>query len=282
MCPSPPGMSPLLPHPSAYSRRRQSSQQSVIASGRLQLILLEEFHQPPLPKLLRGSLVTSQIPPRTRLQSQTLQAWDTRVRLSGQHSQPPKAQVLRCISSSMISCCIFQAVPASVSRAAHCFPSPLLSLMHSLGALRARMLFRAGVEHRLVSSQMLLGTCRKSLRLGGYPPAQPLLSQADTIASGLQGTEARETELLGASQFQSAELRCQSSALHTTSPVWALKIRLGRSNWLGGGHQIDGAVGQCLLGFTTSSPSLCHRDLPPATDSPCPETVIQATRHPSL
>lgn len=65
-------MSPLLPHPSAYSRRRRSSQQSVIASGRLQLILLEEFHQPPLPKLLRGSLVTSQIPPHTRLQSQTL------------------------------------------------------------------------------------------------------------------------------------------------------------------------------------------------------------------
>lgn len=88
------GMSPLLPHPSAYSRRRQSSQQSVIASGRLQLILLEEFHQPPLPKLLRGSLVTSQIPPHTRLQSQTLQGWDSSVRLSGQHKQPPKAQVL--------------------------------------------------------------------------------------------------------------------------------------------------------------------------------------------
>lgn len=71
------GMSPLLPHPSAHSGRRQSSQQSVIASGRLQLILLEEFHQPPLPKLLRGSLVTSQIPPHTLLQSQTLQGWDT-------------------------------------------------------------------------------------------------------------------------------------------------------------------------------------------------------------
>lgn len=201
-------MSPLLPHPSALSRRRQSSQQSVIAPGRLQLILLEGFHQPPLPRLLRGSLVTSQIPPRTRQQSQTLQAWDTSVRLSGQHQQPPKAQVLRCISSSMISCCIFQAVPASLSRVAHCFPSPPPPppcLMHSPGALRACMLFRAGVEHRLVSSQMLLGTCRESLRLGGYLPAQPLLSQADTIASALQGAGLREPELL-----QGPGLRCQS------------------------------------------------------------------------
>lgn len=47
------------------------------------------------------------------------------------------------------------------------------------------------------------------------------------------------------------------------------------------GHQIERAAGQYLLGFTTSSPPLCHRDLPPATDSPCPKTMIQPTRHPS-
>lgn len=114
--------SSLLP----YSGRSQSSQQSVIASGRLQLILLEGFHQSPLPKLLRGSPVTSQIPTCNRLQGQTLQPWDTRLRLSRQQNQPPKAQALCCISGSMISCCVFHAVPASFSKrvVAHCFPSP--------------------------------------------------------------------------------------------------------------------------------------------------------------
>lgn len=135
-------MSPLLPHPSAYSRRKKSSQHSVITSGRLQLILLEEFHQSPLPKLLRGSLVTSQIPTCAQLQSQIFQLWDTSTRLSGQHNQPPKAQALHYISSSMISCYIFHTVPASSSKwvVVPCFLSPP-HFLRSLGALHAHILF---------------------------------------------------------------------------------------------------------------------------------------------
>lgn len=142
------GMSPLLPHSSTYSGRSQSSQQSVTASGRLQLILLEGFHQSPLPKLLRGSPVTSQIPRCNRLQGQTLQPWDTHSRLSRQQKQPPKAQALCCISGSMISCCIFRRAPASFSKwvVAHCFPSPPHSSWAASGC----------VVRRLVSLQMLL------------------------------------------------------------------------------------------------------------------------------
>lgn len=213
------GMSQLLPQPSAHSRRRQSSQQSVIAPGRLQLILLEEFHQSPLPRLLRGSLVTSQIPPRTRQRSQTLQGWDSRVRLSGQHKQPPKAQVLPCISSSMTSCCVFQAVPAFSSRAVHCFPC--LSLMHSLGALRARTLFRARVEHRLVSSQMLLGAGRKSLKARWRPPctAPPLPSRSYCICTVRnRGQRARAA----GGPASSRALSSKTQLSRAPGPAWAL------------------------------------------------------------
>lgn len=49
-----PGMSPLLPHPSAYSGRRPGSQQAVTASGRLQLILLEGVSLVSSPRAPRG------------------------------------------------------------------------------------------------------------------------------------------------------------------------------------------------------------------------------------
>lgn len=96
---------------------------------------MEEFHQASLPKLLRGSPVTSQIPTCTWLQSQTLQPWDTSSRLSGQHNQPPKAQALHSISSSMTSCYIFHTIPASFSKrvVAHCFPSPPHALCAASG-----------------------------------------------------------------------------------------------------------------------------------------------------
>lgn len=152
--------------------------------------------------LLGGSPVTSQIPPCSQPQSQALQRWDTSTRLSGQQNQPPKAQALHYIFTSMTSCYIFHTVPASLSKRVVFLYFPYPPPAHSLGALHAHVLLSC-VEHRLVSSQMLSGKAQRSQRLLGYLLSQPLSSQADIIAFVTVRNRARgELELLGASQFQ--------------------------------------------------------------------------------
>lgn len=157
------------------------------ASRRLRLLagssrsFWKEFRWSPLPVLLGGSPVTSQIPPCSQPQSQALQCWDTSTRLSGQQNQPPKAQALRYIFTSMTSCYIFHTVPASLSKRVVFLYFPYPPPAHSLGALHAHVLLSC-VEHRLVSSQMLSGKAQRSRRLLGYLLSQPLSSQADIIA----------------------------------------------------------------------------------------------------
>lgn len=213
------GMSPLLLHPSTYSRRRQSSQQSVIASGRLQLILLEEFHQSPLPKLLRGSPVTSQIPTCTQQQSQTLQPWDTSSRLSGQHNQPSKAQALHYISSSMISCYIFHTVPASFSKrvVAHCFPSPPHSLCAASGPSMLTYYFELVLSTDLFPRRCSWESAEKP-EAPWIPPvtASPLQSRYYCICT-TRNKGKRRARAAGGQPVSEH----QSSALQGTNPVWA-------------------------------------------------------------